>query len=187
MSGDLKLESFATLCRTVARRTFKQATGPAVQSLVGELCRAFGVVYMVEARGHREIHWRDYLLNADLYKFYMDMTLKVNIAFYGITGAIVSFCVTYSQAPLAPLALQAPGARWALLLPAAMGLCLAFIFAYSSYAVVIMRNDMRELCEKLRLDSYHDFTPLIFALVAFALLQVVCFVGLFWLFLKMHT
>lgn len=45
----------------------------------------------------REILWRDYALSADLYKFYLDLVVKVNVFYYAITGGIASFCFAQQQ------------------------------------------------------------------------------------------
>lgn len=39
----------------------------------------------------REMMWRQYNLHADMYKHYLDLLIKFNAAYYGITGAIISF------------------------------------------------------------------------------------------------
>lgn len=38
-----------------------------------------------------EILWRQYSLTVELYKFYMDLTVKFNVFYYAVTGAILSF------------------------------------------------------------------------------------------------
>ena len=43
----------------------------------------------------KDILWKQFSLYVDLYKFYMDITMKVNLFYYGITGAILSFLVIH--------------------------------------------------------------------------------------------
>jgi hypothetical protein len=124
----------------------------------------------------REVLWRDYALNADLYKFYMDLMSKANVYYYGITGAIVSFCVSRSSLEYT---------RWALLLPIIISVFLAFIFAWSSRSAMVMSADTAQLSNRLKLGNYHDFTPLVYLLVASAVLQIVCLVGLSFLLWKL--
>jgi hypothetical protein len=37
-----------------------------------------------------ELKWRQYALLVDLYKFYSELSLKFNLFFYAVTGAIMS-------------------------------------------------------------------------------------------------
>jgi hypothetical protein len=127
----------------------------------------------------REIHWRDYSLNADLYKFYLELAVKVTVAYYAITGAIVSYCV--AKRP------PADYTRWALLLPLVMSLCLAIIYASSLKSALVLRDDMKSLWEKLPLKTYHDFSPLFFTLIALAVLQVGCAFGLLYLLFRLSA
>jgi hypothetical protein len=39
----------------------------------------------------RELLWRQYQLNIDLYKGYLELIVKINVFYYAITGAILSF------------------------------------------------------------------------------------------------
>jgi hypothetical protein len=97
------------------------------------------------------------------------LIIKVNVASYAITGAIVSFCLTRPKGDLS---------RWALALPAVISLSLALIFVYSSRSAVRMRDDMKAAIQKLPIDTYHDFTPLILVLVALFLVHGISAIGL---------
>ena len=63
---------------------------------------------MSENPTEREILWREYALNADLYKFYMDICIKSNLLYFEITGGILTFVLTRAQFPLAKYALALP-------------------------------------------------------------------------------
>lgn len=41
-----------------------------------------------------EIKWNDFKLNVELHKSYLDLALKINLFYYAITGAILSFYFT---------------------------------------------------------------------------------------------
>jgi len=43
----------------------------------------------------RELLWRQFKLHVDLYKHYLDLTLKMNAAYYAISGAIVSYALAH--------------------------------------------------------------------------------------------
>jgi hypothetical protein len=127
-----------------------------------------------------EIAWRDYSLNADLYKFYLEIIIKVNVAYYAVTGGIVSFCLSQSQGNYI---------RFALLLPAFMAFCFAMIFGASIPSASVLCDDMRNLQSKLSpfLKTYHNLSPLIYTLTTFAAVQSLSCLGLVFLFWKLST
>ena len=55
----------------------------------------------------RELLWRQYQLNVDLYKGYLDLIVKINVFYYAITGAILSFYFA-NQNDLTKLSLLLP-------------------------------------------------------------------------------
>jgi hypothetical protein len=71
----------------------------------------------------KEIDWRDYALSADIYKFYVDILLKFNIFYYGITGGIVSYCLSQHQIAIL---------RWALVLPLLMSVFFGGLFLFTA-------------------------------------------------------
>lgn len=38
-----------------------------------------------------EILWKQYALHVDLYKFYLDLGVKVNAFYYAVTGSILTY------------------------------------------------------------------------------------------------
>lgn len=52
--------------------------------------------------------WEQYKISIDNYKFYIEMTIKLNAFHYAITGAILSFYFTHADIGVA---------KWLLLLP----------------------------------------------------------------------
>jgi hypothetical protein len=117
----------------------------------------------------REIRWRDYALNAQLYQFYIDQIIKVNILYYGITGGILSFCLTRDRHDYTLAAL---------LLPVVMSTFLAALFAYGSKLCHALSRNTLQLAEKLELDAAHNFSSLPLILLGAALLQFLCAVGI---------
>lgn len=53
--------------------------------------QAGGGDFSEKIKQEREMIWRQYELHADMYKHYLDLLVKFNAAYYGITGAIISF------------------------------------------------------------------------------------------------
>lgn len=98
----------------------------------------------------REILWRDYALSADLYKFYLELAVKVNVFYYAITGGIASFCFAQQQLAYA---------KWALLLPALMSVCFAIVFAWSASFAAALRDENYTLAKKPGIEAPHEFGP----------------------------
>jgi len=117
----------------------------------------------------KEILWRDYALNADLYKFYLDILLKLNIFCYGITGGIVSYCLSNHQMTVV---------RWALVLPLLMSVFFGVLCLYSSFLARELDSDTFELSKKLSLGTSHAFSPLVYFLRLSAALQASCVIGI---------
>jgi hypothetical protein len=117
----------------------------------------------------REIRWRDYALNAQLYQFYIDQIIKVTILYYGITGGILSFCLTRERHDYTLAAL---------LLPVLFSIFLAMLFAYGSKLCHALYLNTLQLGEKLGLDTPHNFSQLPLILLGCALLQFICGVGI---------
>ena len=67
-----------------------------------------------------ELLWNQYTKLIDLYKFYLDITLKANIFYYAITGGILTFIFSGKG--------QDKFVILSLLLPIGMGLLLTYIF-----------------------------------------------------------
>ena len=38
-----------------------------------------------------DLLWKQFALNVDVYKFYLDLVIKINVFHYAITGAIISY------------------------------------------------------------------------------------------------
>jgi hypothetical protein len=112
----------------------------------------------------KELLWKQYALYVDLYKFYLDITVKINLLYYGITGAILSFYFTHSSAPLV---------QWSLGLPIAMSVVLSGIFFYGANLMTILRADMFNIRDQISLSTAPDLGILTIALRAFGGLMVV--------------
>jgi hypothetical protein len=72
----------------------------------------------------RENLWKQYELHAGLYRHYLELTLKFNVFFYAVAGAIASFSLS-RPSPAGPT-------RYALLLPALLGFGLAVVCIYGA-------------------------------------------------------
>lgn len=117
----------------------------------------------------RKLQWREYEVQVDLYKHYMDMLMKVNAFFYIITGGILSFYFVNDGKPFV---------RYALLLPILMSFVLGAIFFYAASKWKRVVKIMREALETLDLVKVPDAQILYILLRTSAILFLVVGVSL---------
>jgi len=114
----------------------------------------------------KEILWKQYAQNVDLYKFYLDLVVKMNVFYYGITGAILTYYFGHSSDPLS---------RFALLLPIIFSLAISAIFLYGSVLLRVARAELFRIRDQLGLDAAPEMMVLIVFLRVFgAILILVC-------------
>ena len=119
-----------------------------------------------------ELLWKQYELHVELYKFYLELTLKVNAAFYAISGAVASYT----------LANHATGAtRAALLIPAVLGLGLAVVAGYGAILQKATRSELVAIRDSLELDTIPEISILSWRLWVSVVGFVAVSVGLVWL------
>src|SRR5688572_22433607 len=98
-----------------------------------------------------EIQWRQYSMNIELYKHYLELVLKFNIFYYAATGAIVSFY--FSQSDVSAL-------RYSLWFPIAMSFAYAAFFIYGAFLIEITRREVFAIRNALGLRSAPEFRVL---------------------------
>jgi hypothetical protein len=109
----------------------------------------------------RELLWRQYNLHVDLYKFYLDISLKLNVFFYLITGGILTFYFANSSEPLI---------RYSLLLPIILSVAFGGVFIYGSILMSVIRRDIFQIRDNLNLDVAPDVRVLSVLLRVFAII-----------------
>lgn len=114
-----------------------------------------------ESPSKRELAWREYQLSVDLYKFYVELVVKVIVAYYAITGGILSFYFAQTTRPYA---------RWALALPALLSFGLAAIFRWGVALWQIVRDDAFDLAAELGLKAGFELSVLNYLLNGAAIL-----------------
>ncbi len=112
--------------------------------------------------------WKQYEKHIDLYKFYMELVVKINAFHFAISGAIASFYFA-NQANA--------NIKWALLLPALLSLCLFVFFVFGAIANLVSRNDVFELRDKLGLKVAPELIVLTVFLGIFAMANLLTFAG----------
>lgn len=120
----------------------------------------------------REIFWRQYQLNIDTYRGYLDLVLKMNGFYYAVTGAIVSYYFAHRTEELMKLSL---------ILPLIMSVALAVFFVLGAFAARVTRNETFLLRDKLGLDATAEIAVLIILLAISAGLMMLIAGGLGWL------
>jgi len=108
--------------------------------------------------------WKQYEISVDLYKHYLKLAIEINVFYYAITGAIVSYYFAHR--------VEAPEIRFALMLPILMSVLLALFFIYGSIMNRYSRDEMFRVREALGLRVAPEFAVLGSLLVIFAALMV---------------
>jgi hypothetical protein len=117
----------------------------------------------------RELLWRQYQQNVDLYRFYLELVLKINIFYYGITGAIISFYFTHPATE---------GIQFSLVLPLVMSVVLTALFLYGAVLLNVTRSETFALRDALKLQVAPEMRVLQVLLISFAVVFVVVAAGL---------
>ncbi len=119
-----------------------------------------------------ELLWKQYELNVNLYRSYLELVLKVNLFYYAITGAIVSFYFAHPSEPLV---------RLSLVLPLFMSLAFSGFFIYGAILSRHTRTEIFNIREALKLQTAPEVNVLIVFLWIFATLFALVALGLLWL------
>lgn len=123
-----------------------------------------------------DLLWKRYEHDVSLHRGYLDLVLKLNIFYYAVTGAIISFYFLHSSEPLI---------KYSLVLPFIMSVALAVFFWRAASAADISNKYIMDISEKLGFDVYSAVAEVLsFLLRIFFCLMVVSSVGIAILFLK---
>ncbi len=120
----------------------------------------------------REIFWRQYQLNIETYRGYLELVLKINGFYYAVTGAIVSYYFAHRSEELM---------KPSLLLPLLMSIALAAFFILGAFAAQVTRKETFSLRDKLGLEATAEIAVLIVLLGISAGLMLLVAGGLGWL------
>jgi hypothetical protein len=118
----------------------------------------------------RDLLWNNYKVHIDLYKFYIDATIKVNVFVYAITGAILSFFFTKVE--------DVPLVKWSLVLPIVLNLGLACLCIYGANRLEITRRDVFRIRDLLGLVVAPEMKVLGVLLWIFAVAEILTAVGM---------
>lgn len=120
----------------------------------------------------RELLWKQYQLNVDLYRSYLELAIKINVFYYAITGAILSYYFAHPDVPLV---------KWSLVLPLLMSIALGVFFVIGAWLSRVPRKETFQTRDALGLMAAPEIGVLIILLSIFAILIFLVAGGLFWL------
>lgn len=126
---------------------------------------------MEEAPKPDDLLWKQYCLHVDLYKFYLEIAIKVNVFYYAITGGILSF---YFSNP------KEQFAKYALVLPAIMSAAFGMLFLVGSALILITRREVFSIRDKLGLKTAPELGVLSLFLVSFGVIFIGVSCGIWW-------
>jgi len=106
---------------------------------------------MADEIAKSELLWREYQLSVDLYKFYIDLVVKVVLAYYAITGGILSFYFTRPDLELA---------RWGLVFPSIVSFAIAALFKWGADLWQIVRDEAFEIAARLGMGTGFELSAL---------------------------
>lgn len=107
--------------------------------------------------------WKQYEISVDLYKHYLKLAIEINVFYYAITGAIVSYYFAHRM--------EAPEIRFALMLPILMSVLLTLFFVYGSIMNRYSRDEVFRVRDALGLRVAPELAVLGWLLIVFAALM----------------
>jgi hypothetical protein len=117
----------------------------------------------------RDDLWKQYEISVDLYKHYLKLAIEINVLYYAVTGALLSYYFAHkADGPI----------RFALVLPLLMSVMLGGLFIYGAILNRISRAEMFRVRDGLRLQAAPDFAVLSWFLSICATLMLSVSVGL---------
>ena len=120
-----------------------------------------------------ELKWNDFKQNVELHRSYLDIAIKLNMFYYAITGAILSFYFTHNNIPMA---------KYTLGLPILLSIGLSILFLWSAILANNLRSHIRTSAGELGLNAYPEGIVLVLICAIFGAVLVVVSIALVWLF-----
>lgn len=121
-----------------------------------------------------DLLWKQYELHVGLYKFYLELVVRVNVFYYAITGAIASYYFSHETNGVV---------RFSLLLPIGFSFAIGGMFLYGASLLGVVRSELVSIRIQLELEAEPDVQVLVVLLRLFAIIILGVGVGLTVLFL----
>ena len=122
----------------------------------------------------QQFNWNRYALHIDLYKFYFDIIIKLNLFYYGITGAILSYYLSKT--------LNNTQLEYVLFLPIFFGLCFTALCVFGDKSLAYSKADINELALKMDLDIIVNTSSLNYLMRASAIFVGATSIVIAWMF-----
>lgn len=116
-----------------------------------------------------EVLWRNYALHVDLYKQYLDLTLRFNIFYYAITGAMLSFFFTNQDKGIV---------KYLLLFPMLMSMFFSLLSFYAASRVNLVSQELKRISTRLAIEVWPDTDFLSFLLRTCGALFTTVYIGI---------
>ncbi len=122
-----------------------------------------------------ELLWKKYDHEIVTHKGYLDLVVKLNVFYYAVTGAILSFYFVHIE--------EEPLVKYSLILPFLMSIGLTVFFIRSAFASRHSQTEIRVLAEALKFKTFSVVAAVLENLLwTFSILMIVVALGLFVLF-----
>ena len=106
----------------------------------------------------RDILWRQYELQVGLYKFYLDLVVKITVFYYAVSGAILTYYFEHAGNGLI---------RYALLLPFLFSIAISGLFFYGGSLLRVTREELFSIRDKLGLETAPEVQVLVVLVYSF--------------------
>lgn len=116
-----------------------------------------------------DINWKDFEMSVNLHKNYLDLVIKLNLFYYAITGAILSFHFTKEIQSISIISL---------ILPILMSILLGSFLIYASKLAWNLRENIKIRAKKLDLHVYPEGIVLVGVCIIFGIIMLTVGLGL---------
>ena len=130
-----------------------------------------------KATSPEERLWEEYKLHIELYKFHVDVVVRVNVFLFAGTGAIVSYYLASASG-----ATGIGNIEYVLLLPIVLSAGLAVIFTLGARYHNVSRRQTKDLEKRLKLATTFEDLHLVIGLRISGILHAGTAVGLAFLY-----
>lgn len=135
-----------------------------------------------EVAPDRDLLWKQYALHVDLYKFYLDLAVKVYVFYYAITGSILTYYFQSSATGPASSSSMHDLSRFSLLLPIGFSIAIGGLFFYGAKLLRVIRKELFAIRDKLSFATAPEIVVLVAFLRTFGAIMILTGLSLGWLF-----
>ena len=124
----------------------------------------------------KEFLWERYKHIVDVHKGYLDLVIKLNISYYVVTGAMLSFYFIHKE--------DVEFIQYSLVLPFVMSVAFFIFFSWGAKSALVSQKDIASLAKSMEFDFFSAVVIILtFILIISAILMLVMSIGVFILYL----